>query len=127
MLGRSREEPAAAIFFDEGLKIELGNEAEQGQSEAILTTGFAMAAAAVAAELCKDRHDVIGEIDGQVFVHRLGLQRDCHRLIAERSDELGTPVGERKNAAGGVDLSQGRIGNLVSDISRKVLQASGEV
>ena len=64
--GAAGTDASAAIFLDEGLVIEFRHEAEQRQGEAVLAARLAVAAAAVAAELGEDRHDLVGEVDRQV-------------------------------------------------------------
>ena len=54
LIGRGREEPAAAAFLHEVLVILLRLEAEQRQAEAVLAARLAVAAAAVAAVLGED-------------------------------------------------------------------------
>ena len=103
LLGRGREEPAAAAFLDQRLVVELRLEAEQGEPEAVLAARLAVAAAGVAAELGEDRDDLVGEVDGPP----VGELADGDRhpgFPPSRSDrDRRRPVPSRHDQAGGVD------------------------
>ena len=74
-------------------------EAQQRELETVLAAGFAVAAATVAAQLGKDGHDLIGEIDQRIVaeVNHRHFQRsgrtlsrtgcDRRRAIGSRDDE----------------------------------------
>ena len=81
--GAGGKDAPAAIFLDERLVIEFRHEAQERQGEAVLAARLAVAAAAVAAELGEDRHDVVGEVDRQVCSIDVVLTRIVTDLIAD--------------------------------------------
>ena len=98
LVGRGREEPPAAAFLHQVLVVLVRLEAEQRQLEAVLAAGLAVAAAAVAAELGEDRHDLVGKIDRAPRCRRLttvtlsvpagpcaGRGRDRGRAVGQRA------------------------------------------
>ena len=67
--GRGREQAPAAVFLHQSRGNRAsGSKPSSDRREAVLAARLAVAAAAVAAELGEDRHDLVGEVDRQVHV-----------------------------------------------------------
>src|SRR5262249_15775019 len=95
--GRQRQvDPAAVKFAGEPVVVTVRVEAEQGQPEAVLAAGGAVAAPLVAAGPHKDRHHVALEADGPVGLGVLPLHGNRHRPAGELHLHLGGPVGQRR-------------------------------
>ncbi len=60
---RGGKQPSAATFFHQMFEVFSRLEPQQRQLEAVLPAGLAVAAAAVAAQLGEDRHDLVGKVD----------------------------------------------------------------
>ena len=105
LVGRGREQPPAAAFLHQVLVILRRLEAEQRQLEAVLAARLAVAAAAVAAELGEDRHDLIGEVDRQVGDEVRHLHLDV-AVDARRGDDMHGrfAFGNRRDQARDIDV-----------------------
>src|SRR4051794_38469044 len=83
-LGRDREIHAtAAHLAGEPEMVALGIEAEEGETEAVLTTGGSVTTPCVATGLHEDGHHVKSEADGGLELGLAHLHRQSHALILE--------------------------------------------
>ena len=71
-------------------------------------------------ELGEDRHHVVGEVDRQGRIHLLGRDRDAKSLPFKVRHDLRGPIGEREDAAVGLDADDLGVRHRVLDGSREV-------
>src|SRR5262249_14989999 len=122
VLRRGRQQPPPAVLLHQGGVVHFGDEAEQGEGEAVLATGLAVAAPRVAPQLGEHRHHVVGEVDRQVHVAAGGGDRDGDLPVAVGGGHLGGAVADGQDPAGGGDAGDLGVGRLVLDVTGQVLQ-----
>jgi hypothetical protein len=67
VFGVGGKDSAAPVLVYEELVVFIRVEAEQRESEAVLTISFSVAASGVAAQFGEDRNDLIFKVDREVF------------------------------------------------------------
>src|SRR5262249_31777100 len=114
LAGRQWEQASAAIFFDEEFKIFIRVETEQAQLEAVLTARFAVATAAVAAELGEDRDDLILEVDWYSLVEAFDMNRPRSRQSVAGDRQRCVAVFRGSHQARRIDIDDaGRLGGVL--------------
>ena len=101
---RGREDAPASAFLHEELVIVFGKETEQTELEAVLPAGLAVAAAAVAAELRENRHDLVGEVDRDINRHAGDFDRNLGSDVARgHCFHDGLAILDRRHVSGRID------------------------
>ena len=131
--GRKQTPPAA--FLDQVLVVFGRLEAQQRELEAVLAAGFAVATAAVAAELGEDGHDLIGKVDRRFVAEMDDFDLNLSgRTSGRRGRDRGCAIGQRRDEAGRVDrdnaLGRDRIAGRtaqVADLPAGILAVDDEL
>ena len=129
MFGIGWEEPAAAGFLDQMLIVFGRFKTKQRQAESVLAARLAMATTRVAPELCENRDDLVGEVNGDLLVELLHRHRErpqddrlCHRL-ANPEDHRRSSDGEESRRRLGIGTI--RAGNPVRHLIRQGVSPGG--
>ena len=120
LVGHRRVDAPAAGFLHQGVVVHVRLEAEQRDLEAVLPAGLAVAAAGIAPELGEDRHDLVAEIDRQVFLDALGLDGHPGGVAAVADRDLGFAAGQGQDAAAGQDAGDLLVGHLELGVAGEV-------
>lgn len=112
---RGGKKPPPARFQNEMFVVFRRFKAEQGKTKSILSAGFAVATASVAANFGKDGNDLIGEVDGALFFKTGDFDLNPRLQAARKGGgQSGCAIGEWLKPAGSIHLhNAGRIGMVV--------------
>tara|TARA_B100000953_G_scaffold298557_1_gene295678 strand:+ start:981 stop:1691 length:711 start_codon:yes stop_codon:yes gene_type:complete len=117
---RGGEDPASASFTNQGIKIEVVVETQEGELEAILSPLLSMAGAAIAAQLRQDRLDVLFEGDREPGLSLEDLYRETDLVLVVANDHLGPAASNGCNDALPIYAQQAFIGRLKFRLPRQV-------
>ena len=127
-VGSGRKQPPAAAFLHQVLEVLGWLKAQQRKLEAVLAAGLAVAAAAVAAQLGEDRHDLIGKVDRRLVakVGDRGLDRSG-RSGGTGGRDRGRAIGLRHDQPGAVNPDHARGRDLVRCAAAQIAQLTAGV
>ena len=127
LLRTSREEPPPARALDDRVIVARRVVPEQREGEAAPALRLAVAAAAVAAGLRQDRHDVPGEPRRRPLLTPYDLDRHRYRGASPLDLDPGPAARQWMNDAVRTDLDHSRIGRAIAHPPRRIrLSPTGE-
>jgi hypothetical protein len=121
-LRRRQENTPTPALFQQRHVIQFGIGTDERQPEPVLSADFAVASTGIAAELGKDRHDLIAEVDRQIFVDLLGGGADGGSMRAKTCSDFYRSVSYRRDHAGGRNLDNVWLAHRVGYVPRHILQ-----
>ena len=115
-----REYAAAARFHQQRRMVGRRIESEHGEFEAVLTLGFAVAAAGIAGRLRENGNNVAFEGNRPRLRQSCDFQGNANGVAAELDDDFSFPLRPRRHQPRAIDNGNCRVNDLVSARPRPV-------